>query len=195
MAHSGKSGGEGGFPPTKRTKLTKEQDKFNKIVEGNPDYIVAHTGLSFEQIPSVTGVLIMRQFFPPMRYLSPSCFETPTTWEEIEKIICEYFIGKNISFCLPETIAVFSVKGVKDDQNLIFDIYCCPTNNDTFIVEFRRVIGDAKIFSKIFTDIRSLIAPELTDEDETGEAGNSGGGAGNSGGGAGNSGDFDNYIK
>ena len=141
-------------------------------------------GVAFSDLPTAVGEINAqkRKFFPPRRYLSPSHFETDMSWEEIDEKISTYFIKNKMDFSIPPEIAVFSVRIVTNvDIVLCFDIYCCPTGNDTFIVEFRRVIGCAKMLLKIFTDIRSLIVPESTDGDPS-----SGDGAGNSGDGDGN---------
>jgi hypothetical protein len=158
-------GATSAFEQSNTNFANPEQFRLAAADKASP-YIIAHTNLSFDQIPSVTGVPIRRQFFPPRRYLAPSYFKTSRVWEEIDDKISTYFREKNIAFCLPETIAVFSVKGIQDDHNLIFDIYCCPTGNDTFVVEFRRVRGDAFILSKIFVEIRSLLATGLQDDDD-----------------------------
>jgi hypothetical protein len=107
--------------------------------------------------------IIERYFHSPRRHLSPSSFETNKKWPEIEDAMSTYLREKSIAFDLPETEAVFYVKGVPDDLNLNFNIFCCPTEHETFIVEFRRVKGEIHALSNIYLGIMSLLV-ESTEE-------------------------------
>lgn len=144
--------------------------EFRLAAEKAHPFIVTHSNLTFDQIPSVTGVPIRRQFFAPRKYLSPSNFETLKKWEGvdgIESTIKDYFEKNGYPYCLPDTIAVFSVSGISSDRNLIFDIHCCPTQDgEKFVIEFRRVRGDAFILSKIFMELKSLLVPAGQEEEE-----------------------------
>jgi len=157
--------------PLSKFSFSKPQE-FRLAAEKAHPYIITHSNLTFDQIPSVTGVPIRRQFFSPRKYLSPSNFETDKSWEEIELQVKTYFDKNGIPYCLPETIAVFSVSGISSDRNLIFDIHCCPApklSNDEpqkFVIEFRRVRGDAFILSKIFLELKSCLVPASQEEEE-----------------------------
>lgn len=145
---------------------------FRLAAEKAHPYIITHSNLTFDQIPSVTGVPIRRQFFAPRKYLSPSNFETDLQWESIEGEVKAYFDQNGIPYCLPDTIAVFSVSGISSDSNLIFDIHVCPAPKQTeleqqkFVIEFRRVRGDAFILSKIFLELKSRLVPAGQEEEE-----------------------------
>ena len=152
---------------------------------GNNSYIIAHTNLKFEDIPSVTGVQIVRQFYPPRKNPSPSHFLTNKSWDEIMETISACFGELFIPFCLPETIAVFSVTGTPADSNLTFDIYCCPKDDGEFVIEFRKIRGDAFIMSRIFKKIKRRIVPadqleedDYEDPEEGANNAGAGGGAG-----------------
>ncbi len=183
----------------KRHKADKEKNRYPSFSnsqeflsaiegdDGNNSYIIAHTNLKFEDIPSVTGVQIVRQFFPPRKNPSPSHFWTNKLWDgedEIMELIIHCLDEDNILFCLPDTIAVFSVTGTPADSNLSFDIYCCPNEDDgKFMIEFRRTKGDAFIMSRIFRKIkRCLVEADQLEEDDYEDpeegAGNAGAGGG-----------------
>jgi hypothetical protein len=123
---------------------------------------VSNNLASFDEMPSATGDIgpIERRFHPPRRFVSPSSCKTTKTWAEIQDVISTYLGEKNIAFHFPLSEAVFYVKGVPDDSNLNFDIYCCPAENDTFIIEIRRVKGDVRILSIIYFDIKNLLLGE-----------------------------------
>lgn len=111
----------------------------------------------------MTGVPIKRQFYPPRSHLAPANFETTSDWSNIEATIKGFFDSKGIRYCLPGTIAVFSVHGVAADPNLVFDVHCCPrsidvvTNSSSFVIEFRRVRGDAFVLSKLFFELKAKL--------------------------------------
>jgi hypothetical protein len=157
--------------PSSNLSFSNPQE-FRLAAEKAHPYIITHSNLTFDQIPSVTGVPIRRQFFAPRKYLSPSNFETDKTWEIIEGELKEYFDANAIPYCLPDTIAVFSVSGISSDSNLIFDIHVCPAPKQTeseqqkFVIEFRRVRGDAFILSKIFLELKSRLVPAGQEEEE-----------------------------
>lgn len=121
-------------------------------------FVITHSNLTFDQIPSVTGVPIKRKFYPPRKHLAPSNFETNSDWTNIEDVIKRFLESKGIRYSLPITIAVFSVQGVPADLSLEFDIHCCPTETSTYIIEFRRIRGDAFILSKLFFELKALLA-------------------------------------
>jgi hypothetical protein len=178
------------------------------------------TGLTFDQIPSVTGVPITRKFFGPRKYLSPGNFRTKRNWQDtykkyrkyslrkkygnkrsnpkrcvsklrqivskgkvkrrikrrmfvpgIENVIKNYLKQKGYPYCYPPNVAVFSITGIPNDKDLIFDIHCCPTQDGAFVIEFRRTRGDAFIIAKIFGDLRKLLVSRYdeyeSDEDES----------------------------
>jgi len=131
-------------------------------VKSHP-FVISHTNLTFDQIPFVTGVPIKRQFYPPRSHLAPANFETTSDWSHIEPTIKGFFDSKGIRYCLPGTIAVFSVHGIAADPNLVFDVHCCPrpidvvTNSPSFVIEFRRVRGDAFILSKLFFELKAKL--------------------------------------
>jgi hypothetical protein len=148
-----------------------QSNEYRLAAEKAHPYIITHSNLTFDQIPSVTGVPIVRQFFPPRKYLSPSNFETKEQWDTIKEKIEAYFDANGIPYCLPDTIAVFSVSGISSDRNLIFDINVCPVSKETeleqqkYVIEFRRVRGDAFILSKIFLEIKALLVEEAEEEE------------------------------
>jgi hypothetical protein len=141
-----------------------QSNEYRLAAENGHPYIITHS--------SVTGVRIVRQFFPPRKYLSPSNFETEEQWETIKEKVEAYFDANGITYCLPDTIAVFSVSGISSDSNLIFDIYVCPVSKETelepqkYVIEFRRSRGDALILSRIFLGIKALLVEEAEEEEE-----------------------------
>jgi hypothetical protein len=146
------------------------QGQFTKSVPLKSTEIVSVAeGLSFNDLPTAIGEINAQelQFFPPRRYLSPSHFMTNDSWEEIEEKISTYFTENGIAFLPPSKIAVFSVTIVTNgDRLLCFDIYCCPTGSDTFIVEFRRVKGCGIILNDIFIGIRNLFGEDSEEEED-----------------------------
>jgi hypothetical protein len=131
--------------------------------------LTVSTGLTFADLPSVTVNIgpIERKFPPVRRYLSPSNFETIRSWSEIQHAITTNLGEKHIAFYLPEDEAIFYVKGVPNDKNLNFDIYCCHRESYTFIIEFRCVgRGNIDIFFSIFEDIRNLLVKNEEELDE-----------------------------
>ena len=175
MAYSGKTGGGGGgIPPQEQIKA---QAKFKKILEDNPDYIVAHTGLSFDRIPSVTGVPIRQQSRPP-RTDCLSHFKTDKSKEDLVGVIKGCLYKKGIPCFTSETETVISVKEMEENRYILsLEISYYPIGEEIFGVDFHQVGGDKYKFSEIFNDIRSLLAPESTDEDGNDETGSSGGGS------------------
>ena len=152
-------------------------DKFRRAAEASHPYILTHTNLTFDQIPSVTGVPIKRQFYPPREFLSPGNFETVIEWEEFVRIVKSYLEQIGIAYCLPETIAVFSINMTVDDPdypNLIFDIHYCPVpkhmetedQKQKFVIEFRRIRGDAFKIADIFFGLKKLFIPTSQEEEE-----------------------------
>lgn len=129
-------------------------------------FIITHSNLTLDQIPSVSGVPIRRQFFPPRKFLAPSHFESSRSWEEIELEVSGYFRSRQVEFCLPLTTAVFSVQGTSADPSLLFDIHVSPTGAGTFIIEFRRNRGDAFILSKMFFELRSILSDFQEEEEQ-----------------------------
>jgi len=89
----------------------------------------------------------------------------------IESVIKNYLTQKGYPYCLPETVAVFSITGIPNDKDLIFDIHCCPTQDGAFVIEFRRTRGDAYIIAEIFGDLRKLLVSTYdeyeSDDDES----------------------------
>jgi hypothetical protein len=134
--------------------------------------IITHTNLTFDQIPSVTGVPIRRQFYPPRKHLCPGNFVTVIEWEEFVRIVEGYLDQIKIKYNLPETVAAFSIHGTPSDPKLDFDIHYCPVpmNKDDreqkFVIEFRRVRGDAFALSKIFFGLKELLVPASQEDQE-----------------------------
>jgi hypothetical protein len=56
------------------------------------------TGLTFDQIPSVTGVPTRRQFFGPRKYLSPGNFRTKRNWQDTYKKYRKYSLRKKYGY-------------------------------------------------------------------------------------------------
>ena len=146
-----------------------QSNEYRLAAENAHPYIITHSNLTFDQIPSVTGVPIVRQFLPVRKYPSPLNFETEEKWETIEEKAKQYFDANGIPYCLPDTNAVFSVSGISSDSNLIFDINVCQVSKETelelqkYVIEFRRVRGDAFILSRIFFGIKGLFVEEEED--------------------------------
>jgi hypothetical protein len=136
-------------------------------VKSHP-FVISNTNLTFDQIPFVTGVPIKRQFYPHRSHLAPANFETTSGWPIIEATIKGFFDSKGIRYCLPGIIAVFSVHGIDADPNLVFDVHCCPrpidvvTNSSSFVIEFRRVRGDAFVLSKLFFELKAKLGVDNT---------------------------------
>jgi hypothetical protein len=171
---------------------------------------MTRTGLTLDEIPSVIGVPIIRQFSDSRKYLSPAHFYTKRKWNDtykscggyslrkkygykrrtqklrqivskgkvkrrikrrrfvpgIESVIKNYLTQKGYPYCLPETVAVFSISGIPSDKDLIFDIHCCINQDGVFVIEFRRTKGDAFIITEIFRDLRKLLGSRY-DNDES----------------------------
>ena len=126
---------------------------------------MSHSNLTFDQIPFVTGVPVKRQFYPPRRHLSPANFETSTKWDKIEILIREFFESKSIDYILPLSVAAFSVHGIPDDPDLVFDVHCCPIPESShYVIEFRRARGDAFKLAKLFFELKTILGIE---EDKT----------------------------
>jgi hypothetical protein len=142
---------------------------YNRQLPDNDLTLSVSTGLTFDQLPSVTFKMgpIERKFPPVRRFLSPSNFETIRSWIDIQHAITTNLGEKHIAFYLPQDEAIFYVKGVPNDKNLNFDIYCCQTESNTFIIEFRCVgRGNIDIFFSIFEDIRNLLVENEEELDE-----------------------------
>jgi len=145
--------------------MNNEQYSYLRKLPTN-DNLTSSIQLPDAKLPSASagGIgPIERYFHFPRRHLSPSSFETSEESTEILDKISTYLLQKTISFDLPDTEAVFYVKGVPDDLNLNFNIFCCPTEHETFIVEFRRVKGEIASLSNIYQDIMNLLV-EFTEE-------------------------------
>jgi hypothetical protein len=140
---------------------------YNRQLPNNT--LTISTGLTFDQLPSVTFKRgpIERKFPPVRRFLSPSNFETIRSWIEIDHAITTYFMENGIAYRLLEDYAIFYVKGVPNDKNLNFDIYCCHTESNTFIIEFRRAgTGNIEILNRIFVGIMNLLVENEEELDE-----------------------------
>jgi hypothetical protein len=85
----------------------------------------------------------------------------------IESVIKNYLKQKGYPYCLPETVAVFSISGIPSDKDLIFDIHCCINQDGVFVIEFRRTRGDAFIIAEIFRDLRKLLGSTYEDDEES----------------------------
>jgi hypothetical protein len=149
-----------------------QSNEYRLAAEKAHPYIITHSNLTFDKIPSVSGVPIVRQFLPVSKYPSPLNFETDEQWETIKEKVEEYFDANGIPYCLPDTNAVFSISGISSDSNLIFDIRVCRVLKETevelqkYVIEFRRVRGDAFILSRIFLGIKALLVEEEEEEEE-----------------------------
>jgi hypothetical protein len=85
----------------------------------------------------------------------------------IESVIKNYLTQKGYPYCLPETVAVFSISGIPSDKDLIFDIHCCINQDGVFVIEFRRTRGNAFIIAEIFHDLRKLLGSRYDDDEES----------------------------
>ena len=101
----------------------------------------------------------------PRRHLSPANFETSTKWDKLEIAIREFFESKSILSTFPLSVDAFSVHGIPDDPDLVFDAHCCPIPESShYIIEFRRVRGDAFKLAKLFFELKTILGIE---EDQT----------------------------
>jgi len=142
---------------------------YNSQLPNNNLTLSVSTGLTFAELPSVTFEIgPIERRFPSIRpFLSPSSFEATKTWLEILDATTTYFVENSIAYRLPDDEAIFYVKGVPADTTLNFNIYCCIKDNNTFIVEFRRVgQGNIEILSNIFVGIRNLLVENAEELDE-----------------------------
>ena len=118
--------------------------------------------------PNLTIVPNFRQFKPPRECLALN-FKTKEPWETIKEKVEKYFDENSIGYCLPDTNAIFSVSKNSSDSILIFDINVCPMSKETelelqkYVIEFRRIRGDAFILSSIFSEIKALFVKEEND--------------------------------
>ena len=88
----------------------------------------------------------------------------------IESVIKNYLTQNSYPYCYPSNVAVFSIKGIPGDKDLIFDIHCCPTEDGAFVIEFRRTRGDAYIIAEIFGDLRKLLVSRYDDDESDDES-------------------------
>ena len=127
--------------------------------------------LTFDEIPSVSNVIIKRKFYTPRSYKPPSNFDTPREWDEVETAITKYMEETGFDCVLPKSIAVFSVEKRTQqkeesvfayDANLTFEIYVYeypPGDNDgmRYNIVFRRIRGNPFALLNIFLEIRRIL--------------------------------------
>ena len=124
---------------------------------------VSDLNLVFSDIPCTSGVRVERQFPILMSHLAPANFETTSDWPRIEETIKGFFDSKDIVYSLPINTAIFSVHKVPGDSNLEFGVFCYPKENNTsFVIEFRRIHGDAFVLSKLFSELKAKFGVDNT---------------------------------
>jgi len=83
----------------------------------------------------------------------------------IERVIKNYFAQKDYPYCFPPNVAVFSISGIPSDKDLIFDIHICLTQDGSFVIELRRIRGDAVIIANILHDLRKLLGSRFENDE------------------------------
>lgn len=148
---------------------SEEAHNIRLAAEKAHPYIITSSTMTFEDIPSIYGVIpIKRSFYYPSKGWEENGTITDKPWKEIKKIITQILKKYNIPFCLPEAVGVFSVSinPTDRDTRLIFDIYCCLKEDKSgFVIEFRRLRGSYDTISSVIQDVRDQLESPRPDPD------------------------------
>jgi len=146
-----------------------EAHEFRLAAEKAHPYIITHSNLTFDDIPSVSGVVpIKRSFYLPRKGWEGNGITTDKRWDEIEKITTQILEKYHIPFCLPDAVGVFSVSinPTDRDTRLIFDIYCCLKEDKSgFVIELRRPRGSHDTISSVMQELRDQLESPKPDAD------------------------------
>jgi hypothetical protein len=149
--------------------VSEKAREYRLAAEATHPYIITHSNLTFDDIPTISGTVpIKRSFYLPRKGWEESGIITDKRWKEIKKIITQILRKYNIPFCLPETVGVFSVSIDPTDREtrLIFDIYCCLKEDKSgFVIEFRRPRGSYDTISSVIQEVRDQLESPKPDVD------------------------------
>jgi len=146
-----------------------EAHEFRLAAEKAHPYIITGSSLTFDDLASISGVVpTERSFYFPTNGWEENGIITHKRWDEIEEITTQILEKYHVPFCLSDAVGVFSVSINPTDREtrLIFDIYCCLTEDKSaFVIEFRRVRGSCDTISNVMQELRERLESPKPDAD------------------------------
>jgi hypothetical protein len=118
---------------------------------------VVSTTLSWDQIPSVSGIPVQQvKFELPPRYPSIFTFIVDSNWEYVHKTIEDVLSARGITYTLPRNYATFTVSkgGDPTDLDSAYVIHCCRKDeNPQFVIEITKSTELGKNCSDCIRDL------------------------------------------